>query len=105
MVQITNGYLITQGELLPLFNQITSQLVDEISQAVVEKMKKEQGDEFITIKEACKILKISVPTLRKKRLEGEIPCYKEGKIIRFKRSEILDLANNTALVPHLSKLG
>jgi excisionase family DNA binding protein len=100
----TTGYLVTQGELLPLAKQLAELLEDTIAQAVSKAVQEVQGEEFITTQEVCNILNISVPTLRKRRLDGKISYYKEGKTIRFKRSEILGLAKKQNLFSPLSKV-
>ncbi len=45
-------------------------------------------DEWLTIGEAAAHLKMSVPTIRKYISLGKLPSYRQGRIIRLKRSEI-----------------
>jgi len=47
-------------------------------------------EELVTAKELCKLLKVSRFWPYKMAKKGEIPCYKMGKAIRFKRSDIED---------------
>lgn len=104
MSKENTGYLVTQGDFLPLAQQLAELLKDTISKAVSKAVQEVQGEEFITTQEVCDILNISVPTLRRRRLDGKIPYYQEGKTIRFKRSEILGLAKKQSLFSHLSNV-
>lgn len=45
--------------------------------------------DFIGAKEACKILKLSLPTLYSKVSLREIPCFKKGNRLHFSKSELL----------------
>ncbi|MDQ1805106.1 helix-turn-helix domain-containing protein [Chryseobacterium sp. CKR4-1] len=46
-------------------------------------------NDFIGAKEACKILKLSLPTLYSKVSLREIPCFKKGNRLHFSKSELL----------------
>jgi excisionase family DNA binding protein len=45
-------------------------------------------DGFLTIKEASEYLKVKGSTLYAWAERGAIPCYKFGRLVRFKRAEI-----------------
>ncbi|MDP9960548.1 helix-turn-helix domain-containing protein [Chryseobacterium lathyri] len=46
-------------------------------------------NDFIGAKEACEILKLSLPTLYSKVSLREIPCFKKGNRLHFSKSELL----------------
>lgn len=56
----------------------------------------------ISISEACELLKISEPTLRKRRARGEIPCYRQGRNYYFFKSELLASLKDPKAVRRLS---
>lgn len=45
-------------------------------------------DEWITRKQATEILGISAPTIINLSKSGILPCYRLGKSVRYKRSEV-----------------
>lgn len=49
---------------------------------------KKENEEYLSRKEVAELLKISLPTLRKYCLDEQIPSYKLGKKVLFKRSEV-----------------
>ena len=57
----------------------------------IKATRKERDDEMITIGEACKIWKVSIPTFHRWRNEGKItfPLVKNGKSVRMKRRDVL----------------
>jgi excisionase family DNA binding protein len=47
------------------------------------------NDEWLTIQDAAKYLKLSVPSIRKYVTNGKIPSYRgAGRIVRLKRSDL-----------------
>lgn len=48
-----------------------------------------KADEIIEVKEAAALLRVSVQTIYGKTHRKQIPFYKEGKILLFKRDELL----------------
>lgn len=46
--------------------------------------------EFITVDQACQLLNISKSTIYKKTMNSEIPFYKHGKKLIFKRIELIN---------------
>ena len=44
----------------------------------------------ISTKEVCELLRISEPTLRRRRLQGKVPYVKQGRHIYYFRSAILE---------------
>lgn len=49
---------------------------------------KKENEEYLSRKEIAELFNISLPTLRKYCLDGQIPSHKLGKKVLFKRSEI-----------------
>ncbi|MCB9231274.1 MAG: helix-turn-helix domain-containing protein [Bacteroidia bacterium] len=49
-------------------------------------------EEFLTTEETCALLKISKPTLHRRKMKGEIQFHRIGGMIRFKRSEVMEAA-------------
>ena len=45
-------------------------------------------DEFLTISEAAKYLKLSIPIVRNYLKSGRLPGYRNGKLIRLKRTDL-----------------
>jgi excisionase family DNA binding protein len=45
-------------------------------------------EEWLTIEEAARHLKMSVPGIRKYVKNGKLPSYRQGRIIRLKQSEL-----------------
>lgn len=45
-------------------------------------------DEWLTIEEAARHLKVSVPAIRKYIRAGKLLHYRQGRIIRIKRSDL-----------------
>jgi len=50
----------------------------------------ETNDDYLTQREAARFLKISIPTLIKWKKEMRIPFYQQGKIVLYKKSELMD---------------
>lgn len=49
------------------------------------------NDEWLTIKQAAEHLKVSVGAIRKYIRLGKLPHYRQGRIIRLKRSDVDNL--------------
>lgn len=47
-----------------------------------------ERDEWLTIEEAAKYLKLSVPAIRKYIGNGKLKHYRNGRIIRIKQSDL-----------------
>jgi excisionase family DNA binding protein len=45
--------------------------------------------EFINIDQACQLLNLSKSTVYKRTMNNELPFYKNGKKLLFKRSELI----------------
>lgn len=52
-----------------------------------------QIETYLTIKEACEILKISRATFNRWMKESKIPFSKVGRIVRIKKSDIEKVMN------------
>ena len=46
------------------------------------------SDEWLTIEESAKHLKLSVPGIRKYIKQGKLLAYRQGRIIRLKKSDL-----------------
>lgn len=56
------------------------------------------SDELLTVKETCKLLKISRPTLLRLIKSGEIKGFKIGKRVwKIQRSEVYNYINHKVL--------
>ncbi|WP_454045117.1 helix-turn-helix domain-containing protein [Chryseobacterium sp. Marseille-Q8038] len=65
--------------------------LDSIEDLLLERLQNEVPElEFIGAKEACKILKLSLPTLYSKVCLREIPFYKKGNRLHFSKKELLE---------------
>lgn len=53
------------------------------------------NEEFITSQEAAKLLKISIPTLRKYTQDGIIPHYRIGRRLLYMKHEVIAAINST----------
>lgn len=72
-------------------NELTRILRDELNSQV--KQVTPENDEFITRKEAAKILGISLPTLGKWTKEGRVPAFRISSRVRYKRHDVIDSLN------------
>ncbi|MDR6919481.1 helix-turn-helix domain-containing protein [Chryseobacterium sp. 2987] len=79
------------------FEQIPSILkrienrLDKVEQMLSVRIQKEFPEEdFIGAKEACRILKLSLPTLYSKVCQREVPFYKKGNRLHFSKAELLN---------------
>lgn len=65
--------------------------LDKIEEILLERIQNEHTDiEFIGAMEACKILKITLPTLYSKVSLREVPFYKKGNRLHFSKAELLE---------------
>lgn len=81
-------------EQLPLAVTNLTKEVSELKNLLIQKQKSksssEQVEHLLTIQEAGKFLKLSVPTLYSKVSKSEIPYMKRGKRLYFSATELLD---------------
>lgn len=63
-------------------------VTDAVLNAIPAAMKTPSQVEFITRKEVCELLGVSLPTVREYTLSGKITGYRIGNRIRYKREEI-----------------
>jgi|GEM_PF-1214311 len=57
-----------------------------------------ESDNVMTVNEVAEYLKVSIPTVRKMITNKEIPYFKNGQIIRFKRSDINEWLRNNSQI-------
>tara|TARA_B100000378_G_scaffold139865_1_gene113058 strand:+ start:47 stop:340 length:294 start_codon:yes stop_codon:yes gene_type:complete len=82
-----------------LIEELTVEVLENLIESAVKKALEEnsshlpnfQPEKLLTRKEACKLLKISSPTLTFYTNEGHIPYHKIGSRVRYKKSELLNL--------------
>lgn len=75
--------------------EIILERLDRIERLLINQAQKpnalaEDGNEFMNIKEVSAYLYLSVATIYGKVSKGELPNYKRGKRLMFKKSEIDD---------------
>jgi excisionase family DNA binding protein len=72
-----------------------SDLVQEITKAVSQELAarlpsdKSGADDLLSREEAAKLLRITLPTLRKRTKEGRLRGYRMGARVLYRRSEVL----------------
>lgn len=74
--------LTTKEELKELFKDVLKEFKSDAKQELSD-------DPLIDKKEAAKILGVSVPTIDNYRRNGNIPSYRIGASVRFKKSEVI----------------
>ena len=70
------------------------QLIDAINHVIDLKLKaeqKEQEEVYLTTEEACKMARVSRPTLHRWKSNGLIPFIKVGKNVRYRKSDLTGL--------------
>lgn len=84
-----------------IFSQIS---IDELATVIQMTVQKEfekinnsktpqPENEYLTRKETCRILGVSLPTLNDYSKRGLIPSYRIGTRIRYKKEEVLNSLN------------
>lgn len=63
--------------------------LDRIEEILLNPIENDYSDDFIGTKDACKILKVTLPTLYSKVCLREIPFYKKGNRLHFSKSELI----------------
>lgn len=61
---------------------------EEIAAALEPLMKPRAEPAVLDTEEAATLLKLPVDTIRKKAAKGEIPSFKMGILVRFRRAEL-----------------
>lgn len=77
---LPEGTLVVSREDL---KNVMREIVDEIQT-------EETCDEVLKIAEAADLMKVSVPTVRSLIEKNDIPHFKRGQVIRFRRTDILE---------------
>ena len=78
-------FMLTEDEIENLVERITNNLKKSY-----ESQNRIQENEFLTIDEAAKLVKLSKPTLYGLVHKKSIPYSKKGKRLYFQKSELLD---------------
>ncbi|RLJ75081.1 helix-turn-helix domain-containing protein [Pedobacter alluvionis] len=77
-------------EQLPKFMARMEEKLDRIEVLLETYQKDLPENDFIGAKEACEILKFTLPTLYTKVCKREVPFYKQGNRLYFSRVELLN---------------
>ncbi|RQO37648.1 DNA-binding protein [Chryseobacterium sp. KBW03] len=65
--------------------------LDSLEEILLDRIQNEMPElDFVDAKEACKILKLSLPTLYSKVCLREVPFYKKGNRLHFSKTELLE---------------
>ncbi len=75
-------------KLEPIFKRWIREVQAELQPKTVEPTEKQE--QFLTIQEAAKFLRLTVPTMYSKVSKGELPCMKRSKRLYFSSIELLD---------------
>lgn len=77
-------------EQVPNILKRIEERLDKMEVILLNRIENELSDiDFIGAKEACKILKFTLPTLYSKVCLREIPFYKKGNRLHFSKSELI----------------
>lgn len=81
--------------------KFTKKIVEEIVFEQIDRIESKtyETEEFIDIKQVAEILKLSVATVYGLNFRKEIPYYKKGKKIYYKKNEIFDWINSGEVKP------
>lgn len=60
----------------------------------IRKANEELQDEWLSTEETLKFLKVSKSTLQRYRDKGKIPFSKDGRIFRYKKSDLIKYLKN-----------
>ncbi len=74
--------------LQPIVHELARQIAEHLTQK--SPLEASEANEFLNVEEAAKFLDVSKSTLYKKTSKKEIPFYKRGKQLRFKRTELTE---------------
>ncbi|MGE6397350.1 helix-turn-helix domain-containing protein [Chryseobacterium scophthalmum] len=77
-------------EMLPTILARIETRLEKIENFILVGGKQEQLTDYISSKEAAKLLKFTLPTLYTKVCKGEVPSYKQGNRLYFSRAELND---------------
>ena len=86
---MTNNILLCPISLDELETRLVSRFKTEFLTTAPTPQNEDNGS-FLTAKEVCKLLSVSLVTLHKWRKDGKIKFHRFGSRIRFKRNEILN---------------
>ena len=84
-----NILIVTSPEEI---KKIVSESVKAALKEISKNVKLDKGlpsEEFLTRKEACKLIKCSLGTLDSKTKSGKLVAYRLGSNVRYKKSELL----------------
>ena len=70
-------------------------------EGMIKKMEKE---DLITVKELCKMLKVSKSWATRAAQQGFLPCYRFGNLLRFKWCDVQDFVEKRREVRSASRV-
>lgn len=68
---------------------VISETVKKEFETINNSQKPESDNDYLSRKETCKILGISLPTLNDYTKRGLVPSYRIGARVRYKKEEVL----------------
>lgn len=71
--------------------------IDYLVDKKMTKQKYEAEERMLTTEEACKIAKVSRPTLHRWKKAGLVPYVKIGKNVRYKHSDLIETLNKSCV--------
>lgn len=82
--------VLSPAEVQELIKQTVSVTVEMMIQEFRMNQEKELGKEILNVDEVCELLDLAKPTIYTMTSRGDIPYYKTGKRLHFKRSVIME---------------
>lgn len=61
---------------------------------------KNDDGEFLNVTQAAVLLNVSVDTIYRWTMRKQVPFYKVGKLVRFRRDELLAYIDSMRITPH-----
>lgn len=86
---MTEKFILCPISLDELETRLVSRFKTEFLTTAPTPSNQDNGN-FLTAKEVCKLLSVSLVTLHKWKKDGKIKFHRFGSRIRFKRNEILN---------------
>jgi len=91
---------VTYNTLPAAIQRIQEQLdrIERKLEAISSPEVQKEQDEFIGVEEAARLLGVVKATMYNKVSARQIPAYKYGRKLRFRRSEVLELLNASRIM-------
>ncbi|OLY91218.1 DNA binding domain-containing protein, excisionase family [Cnuella takakiae] len=88
-----DNFILSPISLDALQSSIAACVKKEVEAALEVNARTKSKDDFISRKDAAKLLSISLPTLHEWTKNGTIPAYRVGKFVRYKSTEVSGCMN------------